>query len=114
MFPIRNAVLVALMQIAVIVIGVLATHVSQKIWSESIFRPFPTVFIGEFGVFCLGLPLVWIITALHIRQQEKFSDDLKGLVFYGGVLLLILLAAFFGYGVIKPWITVCFGNIGEG
>jgi hypothetical protein len=105
MFTVRNTVLVALMQVGVIVAGVLAAGVSHKWWTTFGARVLPpvTIWLMNYGVITLILPLVWSILVLRLRQRPGVSEDVKNLAFFSGILLLIALCGLIGYAVLEPW-----------
>ncbi len=107
MFTARNAVLLAITQTAVIVIGTLAAAVSGKFWKTSgIEIPFITFVLVNFGILLFAFPMGWISVAMAIRQKESISDDLKYLTFLIGLGLLVGLIFFECYAVFKPWVSV--------
>lgn len=105
MFSIANAVKIAVMQVGVIVIGVLAAATAYR--SSNIGQgiiPLITIVATNFGGLLLVIPIAWIIGALQIRRADGISDDAKKLAFLSGVAILILLAIFFAYAAIMPWL----------
>ncbi len=107
LFTIRNTVLVALTQVGIVVVGVLASAVFGKIWnSESVPLPVATMLLLQYGSLLLFLPILWIAIVLKLRLSPLVSDDVKGLAFATGILLIAGLVIFFAYALIRPW----FGN----
>ncbi len=115
MFTIRNAVLVALMQIGVIVAGVLAAAVDNKWWTSmgALALPPPTSILMNYGVAALAMPAVWIIIVLLLRGRPNVSDDVKAFAFFSGTILLLTLGVFVGYAVLTPWFHVEWGMAHE-
>ena len=107
MFTSRNAVVLALTQVGVIVAGVLACGASSKAWGNSgLDLPAATAFLLLAGPFLLLVPLVWIVVAMLVRQRASWSEDARQLVFAGGLLLLVALVVFEAYGIVSPWVKV--------
>jgi len=111
MFTVRNAVLIALMQIGVIVTGVLAAGVCNKWWTSTgaIGLPLPTLFLINYGVVALSIPMLWIVAVLQLRRRPEVSDDAKDLAFLSGIILLLVFCIFVGYAVLSPWLQVDWG-----
>lgn len=107
MFTIRNAALVAIMQVGVIVAGVLGAGLCHKAWSSSgMPMPLPVELLVNYGVFGFSIPLGWAACALSLRSRPEISDDVKNLVFWLGVLLLIALVISVLYADVTPWFRV--------
>ena len=107
MFSTKNAVLVAIMQIGVIVAGVLAAGLVFKAWTAmNAPLPLPAAILVNYGVLGFAIPLVWIFLALLLRGRPEVSDDLKNLVFWLGVLVLLVLGFFVVYADVSPWLTI--------
>ena len=102
-FTTRNAVLVALFQVGVIVFGVLTSGLSQKWWA-SLNTPLPatTLFLIHYGVVLLCLPVLWIAVVLRVGLSA-WADEVKGLAFGSGFILILGLLIFIGYAVLAPW-----------
>jgi len=103
MFTIYNATLVAVMQVGVIVVGVLASGLWHKYASTSnTAMPFPANLLYTYGVIGLVIPILWLLAAVSLRRNQSISDEAKGLVFGTGILLLIALATFVIYANVAP------------
>ncbi len=103
MFTIRNATLVAIMQVGVIVAGVLAAGLWHKAaTADGILIPFPVAFLYSYGSVGFVIPLAWIVVALLLRSRPEVSDEMKRLVFWFGVLVLIALITFVIYANVSP------------
>lgn len=106
MFSVRNAVLVAIMQVGVIVAGILAAGLVFKAWtSMNAPLPLPAAMLVNYGVLGFAIPLTWSIVALFLRGRSEVSDDLKNLAFWLGVLVLLALGFFVVYADLSPWLT---------
>jgi hypothetical protein len=114
LLSIQSAVLVALAQIGVIVIGVLASgYYDSAITGDLGYQmPLVTILIYRYGIFCFAIPLVWISTAMQLKRQETVSEDAKSLMLIFGIVLLISLLIFFGYGLLSPFMHADF-TIGD-
>ena len=114
MFTIRNAVYVALMQIWVVVIGVLAGGLCVKAWTAMAAPlPLPVAFLENCYYLLLLIPVLWLIAALLIRNAPGISDDAKSLAFVAGLVLLMALGAFVLYADISPWMHIEWGLSGD-
>ena len=103
-FTIRNAVLIALVQVAIIVTRVLAAGISHKWWATpGIQLPQTTLFLINYGVVLLSAPVVWIALALRLRISH-LPDSVKSIAFLSGFLLILILLVLIGHAVITPWI----------
>jgi len=103
MFTIRNAVLVAVMQVGVIVAGVLASGFWFKFSTSSNMQmPFQASLLFNYGIAGFVIPFSWLIFALLLRARPGLSDEIKGLAFGFGVLILIGLAFFVLYADVSP------------
>lgn len=107
MFTNSNAVLVAVTQVGVIVLGILAAGVSQKIWTDTgIPITAATSFFLNFGFLFLAIPLLWISTAIALRQRPSVPEEIKTLAFWSGSALIVSLAVFELYVIFRPWLNV--------
>jgi hypothetical protein len=103
MFSIKNATILALLQVGIIVMGVLASGLWHKASiTNNLTMPAAAAWLYQCGVFALAIPPVWITVALLIRRRPDFSDELKELVFWSGVLLFIGLVGFVIYADVIP------------
>ena len=107
MFSIKNAVYVAIMQVGVIVVGVLAAGLCQKARIEMGARlpPAYMMFLNHTAIF-LAIPLLWIAVVLWVRSRPQESDNIKNLAFWSGILLLIALVLFVFYADVTPWLNI--------
>jgi hypothetical protein len=114
MFSIKNAVYVAIMQVGVIVVGVLAAGLCEKVRVGMGARlpPAYTIFLNHTAPF-LVIPLLWIAVVLWIRSRPKLSDDLKNLAFWSGVFVLITLVFFVFYADVTPWFSIMWRMDGD-
>lgn len=110
MASIRNTVVVAIMQVGVIVAGVLAAGVCHKIWSANN-TPVPSLvaMLCSYGVAGFCIPLAWGIGAVVILLRKDASEDVKDLIFWLGVLVLVGLIAFVLYADVPPWFRAEWG-----
>jgi magnesium-transporting ATPase (P-type) len=107
MFSIKNAVYVAIMQVGVIVVGVLAAGLCYKVWADMEVRLSTAyMLLLNHAVMFLAIPLVWITLVLWIRSRPEASDDVKNLAFWSGVLLIIALVIFVFYADVTPWFNI--------
>ncbi len=115
MFTIYNATLVAVMQVGVIVAGVLASGLWHKLSTGSgAAMPFAAGLLYNYGMVGFALPLAWLTVALLLRRSPNVSDDVKGLAFGLGVLLLIALAIFVIYADVSPVFHITWTLAGAG
>ena len=66
-----------------------------------------------YGGFGLGLPLIWITTALLIRRRSDVPGEVKRLFHGLGIALLICLACFMVYADVTPWLGIMWRMDGE-
>jgi hypothetical protein len=112
-FSVKNAVLLALMQVGVIVAGVLAAATTSKLRSMwDITPPDGTEAFASYGVFLFLVPLAWITLALRLRGATDISDRAKAATFLSGIGLLVLLLVYIWSSVVQPFLRVCFFTIG--
>lgn len=114
MSSIRNTVVVALLQVGVIVAAVLAAGICHRVWMSRGWPPPPLVaLLCSYGVVGLLVPLAWVAGAAVFHIRPGVSEDLRVLMFWIGVLVLIALAAFALYADVSPWM-VFLRNAGSG
>jgi hypothetical protein len=101
-FTISNAVLVAVLQVAVVVMGCLAAATSYRVTEPlgGMIR-LPTLLLRDYWFCFMAVPLLWITSALGLRRRPEVSNDAKGTIFWFGVfllaaLILLSLCGFFG------------------
>ena len=114
MSSIRNTVVVALMQVGVIVAGVLAAGICHRVWTTREW-PVPSLvaLLYNHGVAGLLIPLAWVTGAAVLQTRSSVSEDVRVLMFWLGVLVLIALIIFAAYADISPWL-VFLRNVGNG
>ena len=106
MSSIRNTVVVALLQVGVIVVAVLAAGLCHRVWATSgLALPAPVALLYSYGVAGLLIPLSWAAGAAALQIRSGVSEDLRVLTFWLGVLILIALAIFVLYADVSPWLT---------
>jgi hypothetical protein len=107
MGSIRNTVVVAIMQVGVIVAGVLGAGIGHNIWARDN-RPIPLLVAVLYGYGVVGffIPLAWSFGAVMLQLRSDVSDDVKSLIFWIGVLILIALIIFVVYADVSPWLRI--------
>lgn len=114
MYPIKHAVMLAITQVGVIVVGVLAAGIVHKLWrSTGMSPPWPVTLLVNYGVLAFTIPLTWITFALVLRSRPEVSDGDKALAFWLGILVLIALAVCV-VGVTAPPLLNFQGGMGGG
>ena len=114
MASVRNTVLVALMQVGVIVGGVLGAGAFYKAAAVTNLKlPWTILALVTYGGFGLCLPLIWVTAALLIRRRPDVADEVKRLVHWLGLALLIGLGAFMIYADVTPWLGIMWRMNGE-
>ena len=102
------------MQVGVIVGGVLGAGVFYKTAAVTNLKlPLPIVALVTYGGFGLCLPLIWVTTALLIRRRPDVAQEVKQLVHWLGLALLIGLGAFMIYAVVTPWLGLMWRMDGD-
>lgn len=111
MFTTSNAVLVALIQIGVIVIGILAAGVSNKIWTDTgVPVTSAALLLLEYGVALLLIPVVWICSVMAVHQRNSISEETRNLTFWSGTVFIVSLAVFELYAIFSPWLCIFHGG----
>jgi hypothetical protein len=106
MGSIRNTVVVAIMQVGVIVAGVLAAGLCLRVWISRDWPSPPLVaLLYNYGIVGLLIPLAWAAGAVALQTRAGVSEDVRVLMFWLGVLVLIALAAFVAYADLSPWLV---------
>jgi hypothetical protein len=106
MASIRNTVIVAIMQVGVIVAAVLAAGICHRVWTTSNVPVPPLIaLLYDHGIGWLMIPMVWITGAAILHSRPGASDDVRTLMFWLGVLVLIALTVFALYADVSPWLT---------
>jgi hypothetical protein len=103
-FTTRNVVILALVQIGVCTLGVLAAAVSLK-WHADFRMAQPTGlrYVAGYGWFALLLPVAWAAITLHLLRREEGSEGAKVLAVLSGVLLLAALVLVLWQTVGREW-----------
>jgi len=105
MASIKNIVVVAIMQVGVLVAGVLAAGICHKVWTANgVAMPTPAAMLYWHGVTGLLIPVGWGAGAVMLYLRTNVSEEIKTLMFWAGVLTLVLLAAFVIYADATPWL----------
>lgn len=111
-FTIRNTVFLAVFQTGVITLGVLMSGTNQKVMAQAL-EANPTSglipLLAGHGIWLLLLPLIWVITALWVREREDVSARTKLAAFLSGAILILLLGALFWGAVSQSWGQVDWG-----
>lgn len=107
MISIRNIVLLALMQAGVIVMGVLATGLCHHLYAgNDMAMPGPVAMLYNYGVMALLIPLAWVTGTVALHLREAVSDDVKALMFWVGIFILIALVVFVVNADVSPWFRI--------
>ena len=119
MVSIRNIVMLAIMQVGVIVAGVLAAGVCARIFaSNGTVMPLLVSILYRYGVVGLVIPLAWVTGAVMLQLRASVSDNIKILMFWAGILLVVMLGAFVVYAdlpsLIRAMGTFNTGTGGDG
>jgi hypothetical protein len=103
MFSILNSTRLAVMQVGVIVIGVLASGLWRRaaIGNGTVMPPAAGL-LYHYGVAGLLVPLAWLIVALLVLRSPAIRDGVKALAFILGIGLLIGLILFVLYADVSP------------
>ena len=110
-FTARNLVILALVQIGVVTVGILAAGVSVKWMTEfNLCGPRGELeYICDFGWVALAIPVVWASVALWEFRRETEDDTRKMvLVILGWLLLALLIYGSWHYSV-GPWLRLMTG-----
>jgi hypothetical protein len=110
-FSSRNAVVLALLQVGVIVIGILGAGASAKVLLAGNHGPTPwiTRVVIDYGVAALALPVVWIGAYVRFARRPEASDSGKALAFATGLVLLAIIAGVVAWGIVQPWTRLDWG-----
>jgi hypothetical protein len=115
MASIRNIVVVAIMQVAVIVAGVLAAGVCHRLFAtQNLPLPTPAAMLYANGVLGFLIPVAWSILAVGLHLKANVSDDVRTLIFWLGVFVLIALAIFCLCADVPPLLQFMFANSHSG
>jgi len=107
MASIKNIVIVALLQVGVIVFGVLAAGIAHK-ESEinGLIMPSSTTMLYGYGFMGLLVPLAWGAGVVVLQLRANVSDDIRTLMLWLGILVLLSLVIFCLYADISPWLNI--------
>lgn len=109
-FSRRNAVLLSLMQVGVVVFGILGLAASRKLFEAGGDKvPALSLFLLNYGEVLLAAPLLWIAVAMRARRAAALPDEIKTLFFFSGFAVLAALVILIGYGVAQPWLHADWG-----
>jgi hypothetical protein len=104
MASVKNIVVVTIMQVAVIVVGVLAAGICHKVFLDhNVAMPLPAAMLYWHGVVGLLIPVAWGMGTVVLYLRTTVSDGIKTLAFWLGVLILIMMIAFVLYADVTPW-----------
>ncbi len=107
MSSIKNIVVLAIMQVGAIVAGVLAAGICHKGFAiRGLAVPFPATMLYSYGVLGLFIPLMWGTAAVTLQLRPGVSEDLKTLILWSGILLLIAIGVLVFYADVMPWLHV--------
>lgn len=106
LFSIPNAVLLALVQVGLVIIGTLGAGAGWRYRTDlHLPVPFQTAVLTEWGLWLLLVPLFWLTAVLLIRRSATIGDGAKVLAFWSGVVLIFALVAFAVPAAGKPWLV---------
>ena len=92
------------MQVAVLVVGVLAAGICHKVFSDrNVAMPWPAAALYWHGVIGLLIPATWGIGTVVLHLRANVGDGIKTLAFWLGVLILIVMTVFVLYADVSPW-----------
>ena len=112
MGSIRNIVVLTIMQVAVIVVGVLAAGICHRVFTDhnNTAMPLPAALLYWHGVIGLLIPVAWGVGTIVLHLRADVSDGIKTLAFWLGVFILILITAFVLYANVTPWLLAMHWN----
>ena len=114
MASIRNILVVTIMQIAVIVVGVLAAGICHKVFTNhEVAMPPPAAALYWHGVVGLLIPATWGIGTVVLHLRTNVSDGIKTLAFWFGILILIVMTIFILYADVTPWFRIMWNVVGD-
>ena len=106
--------MVAIMQVGVVVFGVLVAGIWHREQTmTNMLLPVPVMMLYSYGVMGLFVPMIWSVFALVLIYRPEVSEEIKSLVFWFGVLLLIALAVFVVYANLSPLFRIMWGLNGD-
>ena len=101
MFTVRNAVLVALMQVGVIVAGVLLVAASRPRFDDMNCPP-SIYWVAVYGPVALVVPLLWILIVMVLRQRPGVTERARKRAFYSGIIIVLVLGLGIAGAIIVP------------
>jgi hypothetical protein len=110
-FSSRNAVVLALLQVGVLVLGILGAGASARILQAGNHGPTPwlTRVVINYGVASLALPVIWIGAYVRFARRPEASESAKALAFATGLVLLAILSGIVVCGIAQPWMRLDWG-----
>ena len=110
----RNLVILALVQIIVITLGVLAAGTCVKCMTQfnMVGSRRELEFICDFGWLALALPIAWVALALWEFRRDTGDDGRKLWYVLAGVLLLAMLIYGSWHYAISPWVRMMMRDCG--
>ncbi|HTR44039.1 MAG TPA: hypothetical protein VMH87_20690 [Pseudomonadales bacterium] len=113
MASIRNIVMVTIMQVAVIVVGVLAAGICHRVLTDhDVAMPLLASMLYWHGVIGLLIPIVWGVGTVVLHLRTNVPDGVKTLAFWLGILILIVMIVFVLYADVTPWFQAMQWNPG--
>ena len=106
MFSIRNAVVLAVLQVAVIIAGIFGAGAGNKMWNtmnDPLAEPASLAHVLNFGPLALVIPPVWMLLVLFMRRNAHISDKAKSRFYGAGVCILAVLILLIIDMVVGPW-----------
>lgn len=99
--------ILALMQVAVILFGILVAKLCFRLWVNYEFRP-PgvTQFVLNQGISLVAIPLIWVGITTYVRNLSGAPQIVKTGLLLLGIALVVLLAAFMVVATVGPWWAV--------
>jgi len=87
--------ILALMQVAVILVGILAVKLCSKLWVNSALQlPAVMRFVLNQGILLVAIPLVWVGVTTYVRSLTGARQIVRTGLILLGIALVVLLAAF--------------------
>jgi hypothetical protein len=101
----ENAVRIALLQVAVVLFGVLASAACLRLVENTGLPGMATVtvFMTEHGWMLLLLPLGWTWLMVRRPNRDEAAEGARPMMFLAGVLLLLGLCLLAVIAILQPW-----------
>ncbi|MDA3797599.1 MAG: hypothetical protein PF692_00760 [Kiritimatiellae bacterium] len=99
--------IIALIQVAIILLGMGAASVALRIYREvelSHYLRNSTNIVMNQGFFLVLIPITWTIITAYINSNEKYSEKTKVIFVWSGVAIAIILGIF----IFKPTLFMLF------